>query len=57
MIAHTTLHVSNYRKSKLFYVKFLALLGYTNNMEYSEAAVFNHGTNTVSRIVHELPSY
>jgi catechol 2,3-dioxygenase-like lactoylglutathione lyase family enzyme len=28
MIAHTTLHVSNYRKAKAFYTAALAPLGY-----------------------------
>ena len=46
MIAHTTLHVSDYKKSKAFYVKALAPLGYTNNMEEGEAAGFNDGKNT-----------
>ena len=46
MIAHTTLHVSNYTRSKEFYVKALATLGYTNNMEEGEAAGFNDGKNT-----------
>ncbi len=46
MIAHTTLAVRNYRKSKEFYIKVLAPLGYNNNMEYGEAAGFNDGKNT-----------
>ena len=46
MIAHTTLPVSDYKKSKQFYVKALSPLGYKNNMEYSEAAGFNDGKNT-----------
>jgi catechol 2,3-dioxygenase-like lactoylglutathione lyase family enzyme len=46
MIAHTTLAVSNYRRSKEFYIKALAPLGYANNMEYGEAAGFNDGKNT-----------
>jgi len=46
MIAHTTLHVSDYTKSKKFYIKALSPLGYTNNMEYGEAAGFNDGKNT-----------
>ena len=37
MIAHTTLPVSDYRKSKAFYVQALAPLGYKNNMEVGEA--------------------
>ena len=46
MIAHTSLAVGNYRKSKEFYIKALAPLGYSNNMEYGEAAGFNDGKNT-----------
>jgi catechol 2,3-dioxygenase-like lactoylglutathione lyase family enzyme len=46
MIAHTTLHISNYRKSKAFYRKVLAELGYKNNMEYGQSAGFNDGKNT-----------
>ena len=46
MIAHTTLPVSDYKKSKKFYMKALTPLGYSNNMEYGEAAGFNDGKNT-----------
>ncbi|MBI2610324.1 VOC family protein [Candidatus Kaiserbacteria bacterium] len=46
MIAHTTLPVSDYKRSKQFYVSALEPLGYTNNMEYGEAAGFNDGKNT-----------
>ena len=46
MIAHTSLAVRNYRKSKEFYIKVLASLGYDNNMEYGEAAGFKDGKNT-----------
>jgi catechol 2,3-dioxygenase-like lactoylglutathione lyase family enzyme len=46
MIAHTGLAVSDYRRSKEFYKQALAPLGYTNNMEYGEAAGFNDGKNT-----------
>jgi catechol 2,3-dioxygenase-like lactoylglutathione lyase family enzyme len=46
MIAHTSLHVSNYAKSKAFYTKVLEPLGYRNNMEFGEAAGFNDGKNT-----------
>jgi catechol 2,3-dioxygenase-like lactoylglutathione lyase family enzyme len=45
-IAHTSLAVGNYRKSKAFYIEALAPLGYTNNMEYGDAAGFNDGKNT-----------
>lgn len=47
MIAHTTLHVSDYQKSKTFYIRVLATLGYTNNMEDGEeAAGFHDGKHT-----------
>jgi catechol 2,3-dioxygenase-like lactoylglutathione lyase family enzyme len=46
MIAHTSLPVSNYEKSKAFFIAALAPLGYENNMEYGEAAGFNDGKNT-----------
>jgi len=46
MIAHTTLLVSNYAKSKAFYTNVLATLGYRQNMEYGESAGFNDGKNT-----------
>jgi len=46
MIAHTTLHVSDYQKSKVFYIQALAPLGYKNNMEEGKAGGFNDGTNT-----------
>ena len=46
MIAHTTIPVSDYGRSKAFYVSSLAPLGYHNNMEYGESAGFNDGKNT-----------
>jgi catechol 2,3-dioxygenase-like lactoylglutathione lyase family enzyme len=46
MIAHTSLAVSNYQRSKAFYAKTLEPLGYGSNMEYGEAAGFNDGKNT-----------
>ena len=46
MIAHTTLTVSNYPKSKSFYSKVLKPLGYRRNMEFGEASGFNDGKNT-----------
>ena len=46
MIAHTSLPVRDYRKSKAFYVRALAPLGYRNNMEFGAAAGFNDGKNT-----------
>lgn len=33
MIAHTHLHVSDYARSKAFYIKALAPLGYSNTIE------------------------
>ena len=46
MIAHTGVAVSDYRKSKAFYEKALAPLGYTNNMDHGSAGGFNDGKNT-----------
>jgi catechol 2,3-dioxygenase-like lactoylglutathione lyase family enzyme len=46
MIAHTTLAVSDYSRSKNFYLEALKPLGYRNNMEYGESAGFNDGKNT-----------
>lgn len=46
MIAHTSLPVSEYQTAKAFYIKVLATLGYTNNMEFGEAAGFSDGENT-----------
>ena len=60
MIAHTTLHVSDFRKAKAFYVKALAPLGYQNNMEYGEAAGFNDGKNTdfwIARAKSMVPTH
>ena len=46
MIAHTMLLVSDYQKAKDFYTKILEPLGYTQTMEYGEAAGYNDGKNT-----------
>jgi catechol 2,3-dioxygenase-like lactoylglutathione lyase family enzyme len=46
MIAHTTLPVSDYTRSKAFYTTVLATLGYRQNMEYGESAGFNDGKIT-----------
>ena len=46
MIAHTSLHISDYSRSKAFYSSLLETLGYRNNMEYGESAGFNDGKNT-----------
>ena len=45
MIAHTTLPVRDYAKSKAFYMRVLAL-GYSQNMEHGEAVSSNDGKNT-----------
>lgn len=55
MIAHTTLPVSDYKKSRAFYLHALAPLGYSNNMEAGEAAGFNDGRNTDFWIAHVEP--
>ena len=55
MIAHTTLHVSDYAKAKAFYTRVLATLAYTQNMEFGEAAGFNDGKNTDFWIAAEKP--
>jgi len=46
VIAHTSLPVSSFSKSKTFYSAVLKSLGYKSNMEYGEAAGFNDGKNT-----------
>ena len=46
MIAHTHLHVSDYARSKAFYIKALAPPGYSNTIEVGEAAGFFDGKNT-----------
>jgi len=46
MIAHTTLAVSDYRRSRTFYTQVLEPLGYRNNMEFGEYGGFNDGRNT-----------
>ena len=46
MIAHTSIPVGDYKKAKDFYTKVLATLGYTQTMEYGEAAGFSDGKNT-----------
>ncbi|HEX3396314.1 MAG TPA: VOC family protein [Steroidobacteraceae bacterium] len=46
MIAHTTLSVSDYAKSKSFYTSVLSTLGYRPKMEYGTSAGFNDGKNT-----------
>jgi catechol 2,3-dioxygenase-like lactoylglutathione lyase family enzyme len=46
MIAHVTLPVSDYRRSKTFYIKALKPLGYRNEMEFGEAGGFSDGKNT-----------
>ncbi|HEX3913305.1 MAG TPA: VOC family protein [Steroidobacteraceae bacterium] len=46
MIAHTTLPVRDFAKSKAFYTDVLAQLGYRQNMGEGESAGFNDGKNT-----------
>jgi catechol 2,3-dioxygenase-like lactoylglutathione lyase family enzyme len=46
VIAHTSLPVGDYRRSKAFYIEVLKPLGYSNNMEFGDAAEFNDGKNT-----------
>ena len=46
MIAHTSIPVSDYKKSKEFYTNVLGAIGYTQNMEYGDSAGFNDGKNT-----------
>ncbi len=46
MIAHISLPVGDYPKSKAFYTQVLQTLGYRNNMEFGAAAGFNDGKNT-----------
>jgi predicted lactoylglutathione lyase len=60
MIAHTSLHVSDYRRSKTFYSKVLEPLGYKSNMEYGESAGFNDGKNTdfwISKQSRVIPTH
>ncbi|MEM8811785.1 MAG: VOC family protein [Pseudomonadota bacterium] len=53
MIAHASLHVSDYARSKAFYIKVLATIGYENNMEVGEAAGFFDGRKTDLWVVKE----
>jgi catechol 2,3-dioxygenase-like lactoylglutathione lyase family enzyme len=46
MIAHTTLAVSHYSKSKTFYTKVLTTLSYKLKMESGKSAGFYDGKNT-----------
>jgi catechol 2,3-dioxygenase-like lactoylglutathione lyase family enzyme len=46
MIAHTSLAVSNFPRSRSFFSRILAPLGYRANMEYDDATGFNDGKNT-----------
>lgn len=46
MIAHTSIPVSNYERSREFYTKILAPFGYTQNMAFGESAGYNDGKNT-----------
>jgi len=53
MIAHTSLPVSNYRRSKTFYSKVLKALGYRNNMQYGQSAGYYDGKDTDFWITRE----
>ncbi len=53
MIAHTHLHVSDLARSKAFYAKVLATLGYSISMELDDAAGFFDGNNTDLWLVNE----
>ncbi len=53
MIAHMHLFVSDYARSKTFYARVLAPLGYANSMEDEDAAGFHDGKNTDFWIVRE----
>jgi predicted lactoylglutathione lyase len=46
MIAHTTLAVRHYSKSKTFYATILSTLGYKINMQSGKSAGFSDGKNT-----------
>ena len=46
MIAHTSIHVSDFTQAKRYYRKDLEPLGYTPKMEFERAAGFNDGKNT-----------
>jgi catechol 2,3-dioxygenase-like lactoylglutathione lyase family enzyme len=60
MIAHTSLHISDYPRAKRFYLKVLEPLGYKNNMEFGDSAGFNDGKNTdfwISRSDRVVPTH
>ena len=46
MIAHTSLAVKDFKRSKSFYMRVLKSLGYAKKMEQGNAAGFNDGENT-----------
>jgi predicted lactoylglutathione lyase len=46
MIAHTSIAVRNFAKSRAFYVSALKPLGYRKNMQEGKAAGFSDGKNT-----------
>jgi catechol 2,3-dioxygenase-like lactoylglutathione lyase family enzyme len=43
MIAHTSIDVSDYQKSKQFYREILGTIGYKQNMEFGKSGGFNDG--------------
>jgi catechol 2,3-dioxygenase-like lactoylglutathione lyase family enzyme len=60
MIAHISLSIRDFAKSKAFYSVVLAPLGYHVNMEYGEAAGFNDGKNTdfwISEAQNVVPTH
>lgn len=60
MIAHTSLPVSDYKKSKKFYTKVLGAIGYKQNMEFGEAAGYNDGKNTdfwINKVTRVVPGH
>jgi len=60
MIAHISLSISDFPKSKAFYAEVLTPLGYHVNMEYGDAAGFNDGKNTdfwISKSKAVLPTH
>jgi catechol 2,3-dioxygenase-like lactoylglutathione lyase family enzyme len=60
MIAHTGLGVRDFKKSKRFYERALAPLGYTAKLEHGESTGFNDGKNTdfwIGRLENVQPTH
>lgn len=53
MIAHVSLHVSDFKKSKDFYAKVLQHVGYTPHFAFEDACGFIEGGHTSFWIVKE----